>query len=70
VSSAPDLRKVGGGSFDPAAEWRLHPQVALRPAPLGALPYHFATRKLPFSKNTTILQVVDTWTSIRPCVRR
>eukprot|EP01133_Synstelium_polycarpum_P024901 gene24901-29885_t len=31
---------------------------ALRPEPFGALLYHFATRKLSFLKNTTIVAVV------------
>ena len=45
--------------FDPARGWRLHPQVAVRPEPFGALLYHFGTRKLSFLKNRTILEVVD-----------
>jgi putative mycofactocin binding protein MftB len=36
----------------------LHPQVAVRPEPFGALLYHFGTRKLSFLKNRTILAVV------------
>ena len=44
--------------FDPGAGWRLHPQVALRPEPFGALLYHFGTRKLSFLKNTVIVDVV------------
>ena len=39
-------------------EWKLHPQVALRPEPFGALLYHFGTRKLSFLKNTTIVGIV------------
>lgn len=39
--------------------WRLHPQVAVRPEPFGALLYHFGTRKLSFLKNRTILAVVE-----------
>ena len=39
--------------------WRLHPQVAVRPEPFGALLYHFGTRKLSFLKNRTILTVVE-----------
>ena len=46
--------------FDLDAEWRLHPQVALRPEPFGALLYHFGTRKLSFLKNRTILAVAET----------
>ncbi|BBZ45828.1 mycofactocin biosynthesis chaperone MftB [Mycobacterium parmense] len=45
--------------FDPDRGWRLHPQVAVRPEPFGALLYHFGTRKLSFLKNRTILEVVQ-----------
>jgi putative mycofactocin binding protein MftB len=45
--------------FDPGLGWRLHPQVAVRPEPFGALLYHFGTRKLSFLKNRTILAVVQ-----------
>jgi mycofactocin biosynthesis protein MftB len=44
--------------FDPDRGWRLHPQVAVRPEPFGALLYHFGTRKLSFLKNRTIFTVV------------
>jgi putative mycofactocin binding protein MftB len=44
--------------FDAHLRWRLHPQVAVRPEPFGALLYHFGTRKLSFLKNRTILAVV------------
>ncbi|MCG7578975.1 MULTISPECIES: mycofactocin biosynthesis chaperone MftB [Mycolicibacterium] len=47
------------GSFDPDRRWRLHPQVAVRPEPFGALLYHFGTRKLSFLKNRTIVEVVN-----------
>jgi mycofactocin biosynthesis protein MftB len=46
-------------SFDPDRGWRLHPSVAVRPEPFGALLYHFGTRKLSFLKNRTILEVVQ-----------
>jgi putative mycofactocin binding protein MftB len=46
-------------TFDPDAGWRLHPQVAVRPEPFGALLYHFGTRKLSFLKNRTMLTVVQ-----------
>jgi putative mycofactocin binding protein MftB len=48
-----------GVAFDPTRTWRLHPQVAVRPEPFGALLYHFGTRKLSFLKNRTILAVVE-----------
>jgi mycofactocin biosynthesis protein MftB len=50
--------KSSPGAFDPERAWRLHPQVAVRPEPFGALLYHFGTRKLSFLKNRTILAVV------------
>ncbi|WP_196809716.1 mycofactocin biosynthesis chaperone MftB [Mycobacterium marinum] len=55
---APAHAAAGAGSFDPDRGWRLHPQVAVRPEPFGALLYHFGTRKLSFLKNRTILAVV------------
>ena len=45
-------------AFDPDVRWRLHPQVAVRPEPFGALLYHFGTRKLSFLKNRTIVEIV------------
>jgi len=45
--------------FDPDRGWRLHPQVAVRPEPFGALLYHFGTRKLSFLKNRTILALIE-----------
>jgi putative mycofactocin binding protein MftB len=44
--------------FDLDVPWRLHPHVALRPEPFGALLYHFGTRKLSFLKNCTVVDVV------------
>jgi mycofactocin biosynthesis protein MftB len=58
--------------FDPDRGWRLHPQVAVRPEPFGALLYHFGTRKLSFLKNRTILTVVrslDDHSDIRSACR-
>lgn len=49
---------AAGTDFDPDVTWRLHPQVAVRPEPFGALLYHFGTRKLSFLKNRTIVEVV------------
>ena len=45
--------------FNPELGWRLHPQVAVRPEPFGALLYHFGTRKLSFLKDRTILAIVQ-----------
>ena len=50
---------AAGAGFDPTLSWRLHPQVAVRPEPFGALLYHFGTRKLSFLKSRTVLEVVE-----------
>jgi putative mycofactocin binding protein MftB len=39
--------------------WIVHPQVALRPEPFGALAYHFGTRRLSFLKSRMLLSVVE-----------
>jgi putative mycofactocin binding protein MftB len=39
--------------------WRLHPQVALRPEPFGALAYHFGSRRLSFLKTPKLVAVVE-----------
>ncbi len=36
----------------------LHPQVALRPEPFGALAYHYGNRKLIFLKHPDVVRVV------------
>jgi putative mycofactocin binding protein MftB len=45
-------------TFDLDAAWQLHPQVALRPEPFGALLYHFGTRKLSFLKDRTLVGLI------------
>ncbi|MBS4101103.1 mycofactocin biosynthesis chaperone MftB [Tsukamurella paurometabola] len=45
-------------AFDLDDAWELHPQVAVRPEPFGALLYHFGTRKLSFLKDLAIVAVV------------
>ncbi|TQS42626.1 mycofactocin biosynthesis chaperone MftB [Cryptosporangium phraense] len=47
-------------SFDLDRAWDVHPQVAVRPEPFGALLYHFGTRRLSFLKDPTLLGVVTT----------
>jgi putative mycofactocin binding protein MftB len=37
----------------------LHPQVALRPEPFGALAYHYGNRKLVFLRHPDIVRVVN-----------
>ena len=38
----------------------LHPQVALRPEPFGALAYHYGNRRLVFLKHRDVVAVVRT----------
>jgi putative mycofactocin binding protein MftB len=45
--------------LDLDSAWRLHPQVALRPEPFGALAYHFGTRRLSFLKTRKLVAVVE-----------
>ncbi len=40
-----------------AVALELHPQVALRPEPFGALAYHFGTRRLVFLKHVDMVTV-------------
>ena len=37
----------------------LHPRVALRPEPFGALAYHYDTRRLVFVKHTDLVDVIE-----------
>jgi putative mycofactocin binding protein MftB len=41
------------------APWELHPQVALRPEPFGALAYHYGNRRLVFLKHPDVVAVVS-----------
>lgn len=38
--------------------WRLHPRVALRPEPFGALAYHYDSRKLNFLRSPDLVNLV------------
>jgi len=49
---------AGRPAFDLECRWTLHPQVAVRPEPFGALLYHFGTRRLSFLKDPRLLEVV------------
>ena len=40
------------------APLELHPQVALRPEPFGALAYHYGNRRLVFLKSPDVVAVV------------
>jgi len=45
-------------ALDSALE--LHPQVAVRPEPFGALAYHYGNRRLIFLKHPDVVRVVET----------
>jgi putative mycofactocin binding protein MftB len=44
--------------FDTRRPYRLHPQVALRPEPFGALAYHYGNRRLVFLKSPAVVALV------------
>lgn len=44
--------------LDPRQPYRLHPQVALRSEPFGALAYHYGNRRLTFLKSATLVALV------------
>jgi putative mycofactocin binding protein MftB len=39
--------------------FELHPQVAVRPEPFGALAYHYGNRRLVFLKHPDVVRVVE-----------
>jgi putative mycofactocin binding protein MftB len=39
--------------------WELHPQVALRPEPFGALAYHYGNRRLTFLRSPELVALVE-----------
>jgi putative mycofactocin binding protein MftB len=45
-------------TLDPDGAYKLHPKVALRPEPFGALAYHYGNRKLVFLKSPRMVALV------------
>ncbi|MDQ2727695.1 MAG: mycofactocin biosynthesis chaperone MftB [Actinomycetota bacterium] len=45
-------------AWDPEQPYRLHPRVALRPEPFGALAYHYDSRRLTFLRSALLVDVV------------
>ena len=45
-------------ALDTHTAYRLHPQVALRPEPFGALAYHYGNRRLVFLKTPKMVDLV------------
>lgn len=68
MSTDPAADPGPGGFLD--AAWRLHPQVAVRPEPFGALLYHFGTRRLSFLKDPAVAAVVGHLAQRRPAGQR
>jgi putative mycofactocin binding protein MftB len=44
--------------IDIASPYELHPQVALRPEPFGALAYHYGNRRLTFVRAEELVEVL------------
>jgi putative mycofactocin binding protein MftB len=44
--------------LDTAAPYELHPQVALRPEPFGALAYHYGNRRLTFVRAAELVELL------------
>ena len=44
--------------LDPLRAYRLHPRVALRPEPFGALAYHYGNRRLNFLRSPDLVALV------------
>ena len=47
-----------GQPADLDRSWRLHPRVALRPEPFGALAYHYDNRRLNFLRSPDLVELV------------
>ena len=45
-------------AFDTSRAYHLHPRVALRPEPFGALAYHYDSRRLNFLRSPDLVAVV------------
>ena len=58
MSASVDMDLDMDVAFDLDRRYGLHPQVAVRPEPFGALLYHFGTRRLSFLKDPRLLAVV------------
>ncbi|MEM9561420.1 MAG: mycofactocin biosynthesis chaperone MftB [Actinomycetota bacterium] len=54
------MNHVDATTFAPGTRWRLHPRVALRPEPFGALAYHYGNRRLNFLRSPDLVALVET----------
>ena len=58
ASEVPSERR-SPSSANLAGRWRLHPRVALRPEPFGALAYHYDNRRLNFLRSQDLVNLVN-----------
>jgi len=49
---------AGIDAFEPSRPYELHPHVALRPEPFGALAYHYGNRRLTFVRDAALLELL------------
>jgi putative mycofactocin binding protein MftB len=56
-STEPDSSQAAG-AIEAAAPYELHPDVALRPEPFGALAYHYGNRRLTFLRSQDLVDLV------------
>ncbi len=54
----PSVAVAEATRLEPDGAYRLHPNVAVRPEPFGALVYHYGNRKLVFLKSPRMVAVV------------
>jgi len=54
-----DRNPMTSTGFDPDAAYRLHPKVAIRPEPFGALAYHYDNRRLSFLRAPELVELVE-----------
>jgi len=52
------LRSQAAADFDASLNWKLSPEVAIRPEQFGALAYHYGNRRLVFLKSKDLVQLV------------
>lgn len=58
VAGPPGGQDGGESGFDDRRAYGLHPQVALRPEPFGALAYHYGNRRLTFVKSHALVELL------------
>jgi putative mycofactocin binding protein MftB len=58
AADQPAAGTLSAPQFDPLSHYRLHPRVALRPEPFGALAYHYGSRRLTFLRSPLLAELV------------